>query len=157
MSCRRVCTRVSSGGLYVDPKALVPRSKLMSFQLAPLLAKHHFTHPMRKDVKQKHFRTLSMRPRSVLASRPLVLRGEDFGFNAWSVTEYARDTDRFGWSALSGLMPRSRHHRCKAAQANRWLKCQPSSYVSSRACGPRKLMKITPSRMQNRRGSERRD
>ena len=26
MSCRRVCTRVSSGGLYVDPKALVPRS-----------------------------------------------------------------------------------------------------------------------------------
>jgi hypothetical protein len=31
------------------------------------------------------------------------------------------------------------------------------SYVSSRACGPRKLMKITPSRMQNRRGSERRD
>src|SRR5215471_3612650 len=35
MSCRRVCTRVSSGGLYVDPKALVPRSKLTSFQLAP--------------------------------------------------------------------------------------------------------------------------
>src|SRR6476646_4668875 len=24
MSCRRVCTRVSSGGLYVDPNALVP-------------------------------------------------------------------------------------------------------------------------------------
>jgi hypothetical protein len=32
-----------------------------------------------------------------------------------------------------------------------------TGYVSSRACGPRKLMKITPSRMQNRRGSERRD
>jgi len=32
-----------------------------------------------------------------------------------------------------------------------------AAYLSSRACGPRKLMKITPSRMQNRRGSERRD
>src|SRR5437667_3257305 len=33
------------------------------------------THPMREGVKQKHFSTLSVRPRSVLASRPL-LRGE---------------------------------------------------------------------------------
>ena len=37
----------------------------------------HITHPMREDVKQKHFSTLSVRPRSVLASRPLLLRGED--------------------------------------------------------------------------------
>jgi len=87
---------------------------------------------MREDVKQKHFRILSLRPRSVLASGPLLLRGEDFGFNAWRVAEYARATDRSGWSALSGLMPRSRHHRCEAAQANRWLKCQPSSYVRLR-------------------------
>src|SRR4029077_17130609 len=34
------------------------------------------THPMREDVKRKHFSTLSVRPRSVLASRPLLL-GED--------------------------------------------------------------------------------
>ena len=32
-----------------------------------------------------------------------------------------------------------------------------SPFLSTRACGPRKLMKITPSRMQNRTGSERRD
>src|ERR1700758_5577050 len=37
---------------------------------------------------------LSVKPRSVLASRPLLLRGEDFGSNAWSATEYARDRDR---------------------------------------------------------------
>ena len=30
----------------------------------------------------------------MLASRPLLLGGEDFGFNAWSATEYDRDTDR---------------------------------------------------------------
>ena len=48
---------------------------------------------------------LSVRPRSVLASRPLLLRGEDFGFNAWRVAEY--DRDRSGGSALSGFMPRS--------------------------------------------------
>src|ERR1700686_3420780 len=40
---------------------------------------------------------LSVRSRSELASRPLLLRGEDFGFNAWSVTEYDRDTDSLEW------------------------------------------------------------
>src|ERR1035441_2509988 len=65
---------------------------------------------------------LSVRPRSVLASRPFLLRGEDFGFNAWSATEYDRDTDRSCWSPLSGFMQRFRHHLCEAAQANRWLK-----------------------------------
>ena len=30
----------------------------------------------------------------MLASRPLLIRGEDFGFNAWSATVYDRDTDR---------------------------------------------------------------
>jgi len=29
--------------------------------------------------------------------------------------------DRSCWSSLSGFMPLSRHHRCEAAQANRWL------------------------------------
>src|SRR5580692_5567714 len=36
MSCRRVCTRVSSRGLYVERKVLVPRSNLLNFQPAPL-------------------------------------------------------------------------------------------------------------------------
>jgi len=35
--------------------------------------------------------------------------------------------------------------------------CQPWSYLSYRACGPRNFMKIAQSRSQNRRGSERRD
>ena len=45
-----------------------------------------------------------------LGSRPPLLRREDFGFNAWSVPEYDRDTDRSCWSPLSGFMQRSRHH-----------------------------------------------
>jgi len=65
---------------------------------------------MREDVKKKHFSILSVRPRWVLASRSLLLRGEDFGFNAWSATEYDRDTNRSCWSSLSGFMQRSRHH-----------------------------------------------
>jgi hypothetical protein len=32
-------------------------------------------------------------------------------------------------------MPRSDTIRCEAAQANRWLKCQPSSYVRLEAYG----------------------
>ena|SRR5437667_1598941 len=43
---------------------------------------------------------LSVRPRWVLAFRPLLLRGEGFGFNAWSAAEYDRDTDRSCWSPL---------------------------------------------------------
>src|SRR5689334_2394371 len=46
---------------------------------------------------------LSVRPRSVLASRPL-LRGEGFGSNAWSATEYVRDTDRRLWSAIPAVL-----------------------------------------------------
>ena len=74
----------------------------------------HYTHPMREDVKRKHFSTLSVRPRSVLASRPLLLRGEDFGFNAWSATEYDRDTDRSCWSPVSGFMQRFRHQSLRS-------------------------------------------
>jgi hypothetical protein len=51
MSCRRVCTRASSGGLYVDPNALVPRGKPMSFQLAPLLAIAVVIWPIRAGAK----------------------------------------------------------------------------------------------------------
>jgi hypothetical protein len=47
----------------------------------------HNTHPMREDVKQEHFSTLSVRPRRLLVSRPLLI-GEGFRFNAWSATEY---------------------------------------------------------------------
>lgn len=35
---------------------------------------------------------LSVRSRSVLASRPPLLRGEDFGLNVSSATKYERDT-----------------------------------------------------------------
>ena len=75
---------------------------------------------------------LSVRPRSVLASRPLLFRGEGFDSNAWSATEYDPDTDRSCWSPLSGFMPRSRHHSLRSCATNRWLKCQPSSYVRLR-------------------------
>src|SRR5260370_19258634 len=57
---------------------------------------------------------LSVRPRLVLASRPPPLRGEDFGSNGWSATEYDRDTDRSCWSPLSGFMQRSRHHSLRS-------------------------------------------
>src|SRR6266550_6427725 len=78
----------------------------------------------------------SLRETSIGACIPaLILRGEDFGFNAWSATEYDRDTDRSCWSPLSGFMPRSDTIRCEAVQANRWLKCQPSSYVRLEAYG----------------------
>src|SRR5579864_2693211 len=50
---------------------------------------------------------LSGRPRAVLASRPLLLRGEDFGSNACSATEHDRDTNRSCRSPLSGFMQRS--------------------------------------------------
>src|SRR6266576_46444 len=122
-----------SGATVWSSVALIPQfaadeNKSRLVRGAQLAINPCYTHPMREGVKQKHFSTLSVRPRSVLASRPL-LRGEDFGFNAWSVTECDRYMDRSCWSPLSDFMPLSRHHRCEAAQANRWLKCQPSSYV----------------------------
>jgi hypothetical protein len=48
---------------------------------------------MREDVKRKHFST-ALRETSIGAciQAPLLLRGEDFGSNAWSATEYDRDT-----------------------------------------------------------------
>jgi hypothetical protein len=48
---------------------------------------------MREDVKQKHFST-PLRETSIGACIQAPSRGEDFGFNAVSATEYDRDTDR---------------------------------------------------------------
>jgi hypothetical protein len=42
---------------------------------------------------------LSLRPRfGACIQGPFFFRGEGFGFNAWSATEYDRDTDRSGFS-----------------------------------------------------------
>jgi hypothetical protein len=79
---------------------------------------------MREDVKRKHFSTLSVRPRSVLASRPLLLPGEDFGFNAWSVTECDRDMNRSCWSPWSDFMPRSDTIVAKLRKPAVGFKCQ---------------------------------
>jgi hypothetical protein len=103
-------TEPSQTGLRRRGESLANRHRKATVT-APLLDS---THPMREDVKQKHFSTLSVRPRSVIASRPLLLRGEDFGFNAWSATEYDRDTDRSCWSPLCGFMPRSRPHSLRS-------------------------------------------
>ena len=68
---------------------------------------------------------LSVRRRSVLASRALLLRGEDFGFDAWSATEYARDTDRSCWSAWSGFMQRFRRGGGRGAAQSPGPRGQP--------------------------------
>jgi hypothetical protein len=53
---------------------------------------------MREDVKQKHCSTpLHEASIGAYIQAPLVLRGEGFGFNAWSATEYDRDTDSLEW------------------------------------------------------------
>src|ERR1700741_4354319 len=102
-----------------------------------LLPPCDFTRPMREDVKQKYFSTsLRERPRSVLASRPFFLLVERvFVLTPGAHTKYNRDRDRSCWSALSGLMRRPDPIQCEAAKANRWLKCQPSSYVRLKAYG----------------------
>src|ERR1700751_1513855 len=89
---------------------------------------------MREDVKRKHFSTLSVRPRSVLASRPLFL-GEDL-----VLTPEAPQSTTGIRVAVAGLRcvvscrgPNT--IRCEAEQANRWLKCQPSSYGRLEAYG----------------------
>ncbi len=43
--------------------------------------------------------------------------------------------ERSCWFPVSGFMQRSDTIRCEAAQANRWRKCQPSSYVRLEAYG----------------------
>src|SRR5579863_7679555 len=63
MSCRRVGTRVSSRGLYVGPKALDPRGKLMSFQPAPLTTAVDFQ--ARQSPFRSQYWSLEARPYSV--------------------------------------------------------------------------------------------
>ena len=76
-----------------------------------------YTHPMREDVKKKHFST-PLRETSIGACIQALSsswrRLEDFGSNAWRATEYDRDTDRSCWSPLSGFMRRSRHHSLRS-------------------------------------------
>ena len=78
---------------------------------------------------------LSVRPRSLLASRPFFFVERILGSNAWS----APRVQGYGSQLLISLewfhaaVPTT--IRCEAVQANRWLKCQPSSYVRLEAYG----------------------
>src|SRR4029077_2136849 len=78
---------------------------------------------------------LSVRPRSVLASRPLLLRGE--GLVLTPGASQSTIGLRIAVGGLPGVVACSCPDtiRCEAAQANRWLKCQPSSYVRLEAYG----------------------
>jgi hypothetical protein len=84
---------------------------------------------MKEDVKQKHFSSPLRETWMGACIQDPFFVARVLGSNAWRATECDRDTDRSCWFPLRGFMQRSRHHRCEAAQANRWLKCQPSSYV----------------------------
>src|ERR1700752_4135747 len=91
---------------------------------------------MREDVKQKHFAT-PLRETSIgTCIQAPSLRGEAFGSNAWSGHRvrqgYGSQLLISTWAvSSSGPDP----IRCEAAQAKRWLKCQPSSYVRLEAYG----------------------
>jgi len=58
---------------------------------------------MREDVKRKHFSTPLGETSIVACIQALLLRGEDFGFNAKS-RHSTTDVDRGCWSSLSGFM-----------------------------------------------------
>ena len=75
--------------------------KANSFSL--LMKNPDFTHPMREDVKRKHFSTPLGETSIVACIQALLLRGEDFGFNAKS-RHSTTDVDRGCWSSLSGFM-----------------------------------------------------
>jgi hypothetical protein len=78
---------------------------------------------------------LSVRPRWVVASRPLLLRGEVLVLTPG--TPQSATGIRIAVAGLPGVVSCSGPDtiRCEAAQANRWLKCQPSSYVRLVAYG----------------------
>ena len=99
-------TRGQSGSLLLLCKA---SSSSASYRFNPAHKHPDSAHPMREDVKQKHFST-PLRETSIRCLHPgpfFFLRGEGFGSNPWSATEYDRDTDRSCWSPLSGFMQRS--------------------------------------------------
>jgi len=91
---------------------------------------------MREDVKQKHFAT----PLRETSIGPCIqapsLGGEAFGSNAWSGhrlrqgygSQLLVSLEWFHAAVLDTIC-------CEAAQAKRWLKCQPSSYVRLEAYG----------------------
>jgi hypothetical protein len=71
----------------------------------------------------------------VLASRPFLLRGEDFGFNARSATQYDRCGSQLRvfleWFHAAVPTP----FVAKLRKPTVGLKCQPSSYVRLEAYG----------------------
>src|SRR3954469_4136453 len=89
---------------------------------------------MREDVKQQHFSILSVRPGSVFASRPSFLER----ISVLTPEALQRATGiRIAVAGLRCVVSCSGLDtiRCEAAQANRWRKCQPSSYVRLKAYG----------------------
>jgi len=91
---------------------------------------------MREDVKQKHFST-PLRETSIGACiQAPSLRGEAFGSNAWSGH---RVRQGYGSQLLVSLewfhVAVPTPFVAKLRKANRWLKCQPSSYVRLEAYG----------------------
>ena len=77
---------------------------------------------------------LSVRPRSVLASRPRFFV-ERILILTPGAQHSTTEVDRSCGSALVVSCRGPDTIRGEAAQANRWLKCQPSSYVRLEAYG----------------------
>jgi hypothetical protein len=73
-----------------------PNSHREAKATAPVLdSTRHITHPMREDVKQKHFSTpLRETLIGTCIQAPSSSSWRGFGSNAWRATEYDRDTDR---------------------------------------------------------------
>ena len=100
-----------------------------------LTAALHFTHPMREDVNKRHISTplcetsigTCIQGPFFFVERILVLTP-----GAPQSTEI-----RIAFAGLPGVVSCRDPDtiRCEAAQANRWLKCQPSSYVRLEAYG----------------------
>src|SRR5258708_36592899 len=95
-----------------------------------------YTHPMREDVKQKHFCT-ALRETSIRCLHP----GPFFFVERVLVltpgAPQSTSGIRVAVAGPSGVVSCRGLDtiRCEAAQANRWLKCQPSSYVRLEAYG----------------------
>lgn len=90
---------------------------------------------MREDVKQQHFSLLSVRPGSGVRIQALLLRGEDFVLTPEALQ--SATGIRIAVAGLRCVVSCSGLDtiRCETAQANRWRRCQPSSYVRLKAYG----------------------
>ena len=62
--------------------------------ICQLLLYRHYTHPMREDVKQKHFSTPLRETLIGACIQALSSSWRGFGSNVWRATQYDRDTDR---------------------------------------------------------------